>query len=98
MLHHKLDLALSHPAAVFLQEADDYRQEAARVQQTLDDMAGSTQDQINVLQTRVEQASALRSAADADYKDISAQLQNERFRVETLMVGALAFVAAAVCC
>lgn len=47
------------------------------------------QDQIDVLQTRADQASALRSAADADYKDISAQLQTERFRVETLMVGGI---------
>jgi hypothetical protein len=41
-------------------------------------------------QKRAEQAAALRAAADADYADVSSQLQAERFRVETLKVGCLA--------
>ena len=40
-----------------------------------------------MLQARADQAAALRAAADADYKDVSSQLQAERFRVDTLQVG-----------
>lgn len=65
-------------------EADDFRAEAAQLQQALNDMASSEKGHIDTLQKRAEQAAALRAAADADYKDVSTQLQAERFRVETL--------------
>lgn len=60
-------------------------------------MASSEKGHIDTLQKRAEQAAALRAAADADYKDVSTQLQAERFRVETLKVGLCVRACARVC-